>query len=109
MTTETDTLPLIRTKQQRPRLPGDQIPRRRLLDRLQAGSDRKLILISAMAGAGKTTLLAQCFDECLQTTVTYALAATAPLAMPLCIASSEREGRHRAVSTKEKTGWKTWP
>jgi ornithine cyclodeaminase/alanine dehydrogenase-like protein (mu-crystallin family) len=37
MTTETDTLPLIRTKLQRPRLPGDLIPRRRLLDRLHPG------------------------------------------------------------------------
>jgi ornithine cyclodeaminase/alanine dehydrogenase-like protein (mu-crystallin family) len=37
MTTETDTLPLTRTKLQRPRLPGDLIPRRRLLDRLHPG------------------------------------------------------------------------
>ena len=37
MTTETDTLPRIRTKLQRPRLPGDLIPRRRLLDRLHPG------------------------------------------------------------------------
>jgi len=66
MTTETDTLPLIRTKLQRPRLPRDLIPRRRLLDRLHAGSDRKLTLISAMAGTGKTTLLAQWLEECPQ-------------------------------------------
>ena len=61
-----DALPLIRTKLQRPRLPGDLIPRQRLLDRLHAGSDRKLTLISAMAGAGKTTLLAQWLQECPQ-------------------------------------------
>ena len=60
---EADALTLIQTKLQRPRLPGDLIPRRRLLDRLQAGSDRKLSLISAMAGTGKTTLLAQWLNE----------------------------------------------
>lgn len=58
-----DTFPLIRTKFQKPRLPGDLIPRRRLLDRLHAGSDRKLTLISAMAGTGKTTLLAQWLED----------------------------------------------
>jgi ornithine cyclodeaminase/alanine dehydrogenase-like protein (mu-crystallin family) len=44
MTTETDTLPLIRTKLQPPRLPEDLIPRRRLLDRLHLG-----LHITAMA------------------------------------------------------------
>jgi LuxR family maltose regulon positive regulatory protein len=57
---------LIRTKLQRPLLPGDLIPRRQLLDRLHAGSSRKLTLISAQAGAGKTTLLAQWLEECSQ-------------------------------------------
>ncbi len=57
---------LLRTKLHRPRLPGDLIPRRRLLERLHAGSDRKLTLISAVAGAGKTTLLAQWLEECPQ-------------------------------------------
>ena len=37
----------------------DLIPWRRLLERLHAGLDRKLTLISAQAGAGKATLLAQ--------------------------------------------------
>ena len=59
-----DALTLIQTKLQRPRLPDDLVPRRRLLDRLQAGSDHKLTLISAMAGTGKTTLLAQWLEEC---------------------------------------------
>jgi LuxR family maltose regulon positive regulatory protein len=59
MTVETSALTLIRTKMQRPQLPGDLVPRRRLLDRLCAGSSRKLTLISAQAGAGKTTLMAQ--------------------------------------------------
>ncbi|HSR34376.1 MAG TPA: LuxR C-terminal-related transcriptional regulator [Anaerolineae bacterium] len=59
MTIETSALTLIRTKMQRPSLPGDLILRRRLLDRLCAGSSRKLTLISAQAGAGKTTLMTQ--------------------------------------------------
>jgi LuxR family maltose regulon positive regulatory protein len=63
---ENEAFTLIRTKLQRPRLPGDLIPRRRLLDRLHAGSDRKLTLISAMAGTGKTTLLVQWLEECPQ-------------------------------------------
>jgi len=66
MTIETKAITLIRTKLQRPRLPGDLILRRRLLDRLHAGSHRKLTLISAMAGTGKTTLLAQWLEECPQ-------------------------------------------
>jgi LuxR family maltose regulon positive regulatory protein len=66
MAREADTSPLIRTKLQRPRLPGDLLPRRRLLDRLHADPGRKLTLISAMAGAGKTTLLAQWLQECPQ-------------------------------------------
>jgi LuxR family maltose regulon positive regulatory protein len=66
MTIETKAITLIRTKLQRPRLPGDLILRRRLLDRLHAGSEGKLTLISAMAGTGKTTLLAQWLEECPQ-------------------------------------------
>ena len=34
------------------------------MDRLNAGLDRKLTLISAMAGMGKTTLMAQSLEEC---------------------------------------------
>ncbi len=66
MTIEIRGLTLIRTKLQRPRLPGDLIPRPRLLDRLHSGSDRKLTLISAMAGTGKTTLLVQWLEACPQ-------------------------------------------
>ena len=47
---EIDAFSLIRTKMQRPRLPRDLIPRRRLLDRLHTGSERKLTLITAPAG-----------------------------------------------------------
>ena len=64
--TETEAFTLIRTKLQPPRLPADLIHRRRLVDRLHAGLDRKLTLISAQAGAGKTTLLAQWLEECPQ-------------------------------------------
>ncbi|MFN2219678.1 MAG: hypothetical protein ACK2UA_13805, partial [Anaerolineae bacterium] len=64
MTVETSALTLIRTKMQPPRLPVDLVCRRRLVDRLQAGLDRKLTLICAHAGAGKTTLLAQWLADC---------------------------------------------
>ena len=40
MAQEIQAFPLIRTKLQRPRLPGDLISRRRLLDRLHAGASR---------------------------------------------------------------------
>jgi LuxR family maltose regulon positive regulatory protein len=66
MTDETGVFPLIHTKLQRPRLSEGLVPRRRLLDRLNAGLDQKLTLISAQAGAGKTTLLAQWLEECPQ-------------------------------------------
>ncbi|MFX1262379.1 MAG: LuxR C-terminal-related transcriptional regulator [Promethearchaeota archaeon] len=66
MTVETSAITLIRTKLQPPRLPADLVRRRRLVDRLQAGLDRKLTLISAQAGAGKTTLLVQWLGECPQ-------------------------------------------
>jgi hypothetical protein len=52
MVVETSALTLIRTKMQRLQLPGDLIPRRRLVDRLCAGSSQKLTLISAQARAG---------------------------------------------------------
>jgi ATP/maltotriose-dependent transcriptional regulator MalT len=56
---ETEACTLIQTKLQRRRLPRDLIPRQRLLDRLHAGSDRKLTFVSAIAGMGTTTLLVQ--------------------------------------------------
>jgi ATP/maltotriose-dependent transcriptional regulator MalT len=59
MTVETSALTLIRSKMQRPQLPGDLIPRRRLLDRLCAGSSRKLTLISAQARAGPEGIMEQ--------------------------------------------------
>jgi LuxR family maltose regulon positive regulatory protein len=59
MTEKELTVPIIRTKLQRPRLPEDLICRPRLISKLNRGLDRKLTLISAQAGAGKSTLLAQ--------------------------------------------------
>src|SRR4051794_36024097 len=41
-----------------PRVPTDLVARAALLDRFEAGLDRKLTLIAAPAGYGKTTLLA---------------------------------------------------
>jgi hypothetical protein len=56
MTIETRALTLIRTKLQRPRLPGDLVRRPRLTEQMQRAHHRKLTLISAMAGTGKTPL-----------------------------------------------------
>jgi LuxR family transcriptional regulator, maltose regulon positive regulatory protein len=50
---------LIQTKLYRPRSGGDLIPRARLIERLNAGLNGRVTLISAPAGFGKTTLLAQ--------------------------------------------------
>jgi LuxR family maltose regulon positive regulatory protein len=48
---------LMRTRLYRPRINGDVIPRARLIERLNAGLDGKLTLVSAPAGFGKTTLM----------------------------------------------------
>jgi LuxR family maltose regulon positive regulatory protein len=64
MTIETETITLIRTKLQHPRLPGDLVRRARLSEQMQRALHRKLILISAQAGAGKTTLAALWLDQC---------------------------------------------
>ena len=52
-------IPLLVTKLHIPPLRPDLVSRRRLLDRLEIGLQRKLILISAPAGYGKTTLLSE--------------------------------------------------
>jgi len=52
--------PLLRTKLYIPPVRPELVPRPRLVERLQAGFDRRLTLISAPAGFGKTTLLSQC-------------------------------------------------
>ena len=49
---KTEAFTLIRTKLQQPWLPGGLIPRQRLLDRIHAGSDRKLMLIDTFGDNG---------------------------------------------------------
>ncbi len=58
------SLPILATKLYIPRQRAKIIPRARLIDRLNAGIQRKLTLISAPAGFGKTTLIAEWLDNC---------------------------------------------
>jgi LuxR family maltose regulon positive regulatory protein len=58
------TLPLLSTKLYIPSLRPELVPRPRLIERLDAGLDRKLTLISAPAGYGKTTLLSEWIASC---------------------------------------------
>jgi LuxR family maltose regulon positive regulatory protein len=51
--------PLLSTKLFVPPLRPELVPRPRLIERLNAGMDRKLTLVSAPAGYGKTTLLSE--------------------------------------------------
>ncbi|MBN1933281.1 MAG: tetratricopeptide repeat protein [Anaerolineae bacterium] len=51
------TTPILKTKLFIPHVPSAQIARPRLVERLNAGLDRKLILISAPAGFGKTAMV----------------------------------------------------
>src|SRR5688572_7082707 len=55
--------PLLRTKLYIPQPGPRTIPRRRLVDRLEESSRRKLTLISAPAGFGKTTLVSEWLGE----------------------------------------------
>jgi LuxR family maltose regulon positive regulatory protein len=64
LTTETHTLPLIRTKLYRPRITADLVPRPRLLERLDYRRDRPLTLVVAPAGYGKTTLVTTWLATC---------------------------------------------
>src|SRR5215204_6587754 len=50
---------LIRAKLFPPRLTSDLVPRPRLVQQLNGGLKRQLILVSAPAGFGKTTLLSE--------------------------------------------------
>ncbi len=56
MTLENPTL-IIQTKLNRPQVPGDLVPRPRLIERLDQGRLRPLIVVTAPAGYGKSTLL----------------------------------------------------
>ena len=51
--------PLLLTKLYIPPPRPELVPRPRLIERLNAGLDRKLSIISAPAGYGKTTLLSE--------------------------------------------------
>ena len=53
---------LISTKLFVPPSRADLVPRARLIEKLNAGLDRKLILICAPAGFGKTTLVSEWLD-----------------------------------------------
>jgi LuxR family maltose regulon positive regulatory protein len=53
------TTPLLATKLYVPPLRPELVPRPRLVERLNAGLQRKLTLVSAPAGFGKTTLIAE--------------------------------------------------
>ncbi|MDY7075453.1 MAG: hypothetical protein SXV54_00885 [Chloroflexota bacterium] len=55
----TTTTPLLQTKLYIPPVRPEMVSRPRLIERLNAGLDRKLTLISAPAGFGKTTLLSE--------------------------------------------------
>ena len=48
---------IIQTKLNRPRAPGDLVPRSKLIDRLNQGRQRPLTIVTAPAGYGKSTLL----------------------------------------------------
>jgi LuxR family maltose regulon positive regulatory protein len=56
--------PLLKTKLYIPPVRPDLVPRPRLVERLNAGLQRKLALISAPAGFGKTTLLSEWVANC---------------------------------------------
>ncbi|HEC35620.1 MAG TPA: LuxR family transcriptional regulator, partial [Anaerolineae bacterium] len=58
------TTPLLQTKLYIPPVRPILVPRPRLIERLNAGLDRKLTLISAPAGFGKTTLLSEWAASC---------------------------------------------
>ena len=51
------SMQLLRTKLQRPRVPRHFVPRPRLVERLDQGSQGPLTLVCAGAGYGKTTLV----------------------------------------------------
>ena len=59
MATQPPVDALLQTKLYVPPLRSEQVPRPRLVERLDAGLGRKLTLVCAPAGFGKTTLLSE--------------------------------------------------
>jgi len=57
MADDTTTIPLIRTKLQRPAIVGDHVHRSQLLERLDQRRQRPLTLVAAPAGYGKSPLM----------------------------------------------------
>jgi LuxR family maltose regulon positive regulatory protein len=57
------TTPILTTKLYIPPVRPELVSRPRLIERLNAGLDRKLTLISAPAGFGKTTLMSEWVNE----------------------------------------------
>jgi LuxR family maltose regulon positive regulatory protein len=57
-------VPLLSTKLYVPPVRPERVPRPRLVERLKAGLDRRLVLVSAPAGFGKTTIISECAARC---------------------------------------------
>ncbi len=64
MADDTTTIPLIRTKLQRPPIVGDHVHRLSLLERLDQRLQRPLTLVTAPAGYGKSTLVSCWLQTC---------------------------------------------
>jgi len=64
MADDTTTIPLIRTKLQRPPIVGEHVHRSQLLERLDQRLQRPLTLVTAPAGYGKSTLVSCWLETC---------------------------------------------
>jgi LuxR family maltose regulon positive regulatory protein len=65
--------PILRTKLYRPALPGDLVPRTRVMEQLEAGWVRPLTLISAPAGYGKSLLVSSWLKRCEHASAWFSL------------------------------------
>jgi hypothetical protein len=61
---DASSTPLLKTKLYTPPVRPTFVPRPRLIEQLNAGLDRKLTLISALAGFGKATLMSEWAAGC---------------------------------------------